>query len=108
MNRRIGIFLLASLALLGCKDRGIETKKGGEGPEQEKSGPKIEYYTCSMHPFIRQEGPGNCPICGMKLVPVYAQPAGPDMTGRMTTARKAKPCLRKAAAPSSSTRPNAS
>ncbi len=81
MNRRIGIFLLASLALLGCKDRGIETKKGGEGPEQEKSGPKIEYYTCSMHPFIRQEGPGNCPICGMKLVPVYAQPAGAGHDG---------------------------
>lgn len=26
-------------------------------------------YTCSMHPFIIQKEPGNCPICGMKLVP---------------------------------------
>lgn len=25
-------------------------------------------YTCPMHPQIRQEHPGNCPICGMKLV----------------------------------------
>jgi len=24
-------------------------------------------YTCPMHPEIRQEGPGNCPICGMAL-----------------------------------------
>lgn len=78
MNRRIGIFLLASLALLGCKDREAVSKKTAEGPEQEKSGPKIEYYTCSMHPFIRQDGPGNCPICGMKLVPVYAQPVGAE------------------------------
>ncbi|QQP89509.1 heavy metal translocating P-type ATPase [Skermanella rosea] len=27
-------------------------------------------YTCPMHPEIRQEGPGNCPICGMALEPV--------------------------------------
>jgi rubrerythrin len=27
-------------------------------------------YTCSMHPEIRQDKPGNCPICGMNLVAV--------------------------------------
>lgn len=27
-------------------------------------------YTCSMHPFILRDEPGNCPICGMTLVPV--------------------------------------
>ncbi len=26
-------------------------------------------FTCPMHPQIRQEGPGNCPICGMALEP---------------------------------------
>lgn len=26
-------------------------------------------YTCPMHPEVRQEGPGNCPICGMGLEP---------------------------------------
>jgi Cu+-exporting ATPase len=26
-------------------------------------------YTCPMHPQIRQEGPGHCPICGMALEP---------------------------------------
>lgn len=26
-------------------------------------------YTCPMHPEIRQDGPGNCPICGMALEP---------------------------------------
>ena len=24
-------------------------------------------YTCPMHPEIRQQGPGSCPICGMAL-----------------------------------------
>lgn len=27
-------------------------------------------YTCPMHPEIRRNGPGNCPICGMSLEPV--------------------------------------
>ena len=26
-------------------------------------------YTCPMHPEITRNAPGNCPICGMKLVP---------------------------------------
>ena len=26
-------------------------------------------YTCPMHPEVRQEGPGFCPICGMALEP---------------------------------------
>ena len=25
-------------------------------------------YTCTMHPEIVQDKPGNCPKCGMKLV----------------------------------------
>lgn len=27
-------------------------------------------WTCSMHPQIRQPEPGQCPICGMDLIPV--------------------------------------
>jgi len=27
-------------------------------------------WTCSMHPQIRQNEPGKCPICGMDLIPV--------------------------------------
>jgi Cu(I)/Ag(I) efflux system membrane fusion protein len=30
----------------------------------------VDHYTCSMHPSVRQAGPGNCPICGMGLVAV--------------------------------------
>ena len=32
---------------------------------------KILYYQSPMHPWIKSEQPGNCTICGMKLVPVY-------------------------------------
>ena len=31
-------------------------------------------YTCPMHPDVVREEPGRCPECGMKLLPVEAQP----------------------------------
>jgi P-type Cu+ transporter len=45
-------------------------------------------FTCPMHPQIRQDGPGICPLCGMALEPVVtASEGGPsseltDMTRR--------------------------
>jgi len=45
-------------------------------------------YTCPMHPEIRQQGPGSCPICGMALEPLtVTADSGPnpelaDMTRR--------------------------
>lgn len=30
----------------------------------------VDHYTCSMHPAVRQHGPGKCPICGMALIAV--------------------------------------
>lgn len=30
-------------------------------------------YTCSMHPQVREEEPGDCPICGMELIPAGDQ-----------------------------------
>ncbi len=26
------------------------------------------YYTCTMHPEVHKDKPGDCPTCGMKLV----------------------------------------
>ena len=33
--------------------------------------PEKTLYTCGMHPWIIQDHPGDCPICGMKLEPVH-------------------------------------
>jgi P-type Cu+ transporter len=49
-------------------------------------------YTCPMHPEIRRDHPGSCPICGMALEPEIATEAtGPnaelvDMTRRFWVA----------------------
>ena len=34
------------------------------------AGSDIAYYTCAMHPSVRQPGPGTCPICSMGLTAV--------------------------------------
>ena len=38
---------------------------GGEGEDA-----SALMYTCSMHPQVVQEGPGDCPICRMALTPM--------------------------------------
>ena len=35
-------------------------------------------YTCPMHPEIVQEGPGDCPICGMALEPMLPSAEEPE------------------------------
>jgi Cu+-exporting ATPase len=39
--------------------------------------PKGTIFTCPMHPEIRQEGPGSCPICGMALEPAIVTAEAP-------------------------------
>jgi len=48
------------------------------------SGRKILYYQSAMHPWIKSDKPGKCPICGMDLVPVYEGDAGMNMDGGVT------------------------
>ena len=50
--------------------------------------PKGTIFTCPMHPEIRRDAPGSCPICGMALEPVIVTAEVPvnhellDMTRR--------------------------
>ena len=42
-----------------------DTKRSQPAPETAKG----TTHTCPMHPDVRQEGPGDCPKCGMALEP---------------------------------------
>jgi hypothetical protein len=44
--------------------------------EQVKQQTAMSMYTCSMHPEVVQDHPGNCPKCGMKLVEKRDIPKG--------------------------------
>ena len=46
--------------------------------EQKISPEDVSHYTCPMHPQIRMDDPGSCPICGMDLVPVAKEITGED------------------------------
>jgi multidrug efflux pump subunit AcrA (membrane-fusion protein) len=47
-------------------------------PPAAKAERKILYYQSSMHPWIKSDKPGKCPICGMNLVPIYEGETGVD------------------------------
>lgn len=53
------VILALLLTLVGCRHKSAETKPAD-----------VDHYTCSMHPSVRSESPGKCPICGMELIPV--------------------------------------
>ncbi len=63
----IGVGLIAAVWLAGgCGSR----PSGTPAPAGSPSAVQAELWTCSMHPQIRQSEPGQCPICGMNLVPM--------------------------------------
>lgn len=47
---------------------GHEHHNNNTGTQQSAKGTD-SIYTCPMHPEVRQNHPGNCPICGMALEP---------------------------------------
>lgn len=64
----IGIFLGALMS------GGTKTKVELQTPDEHVAESHTDaegniIYTCSMHPSVRQNEPGDCPICGMELIP---------------------------------------
>ena len=45
-----------------------------------------QIWTCSMHPQIRQNEPGKCPICEMDLIPLVANTSNDPLVLQMTEA----------------------
>jgi len=71
----LGIGLLVGLSLRGqpmANDMPTSEQYSGQGA----AGETVKIWTCSMHPQIRRDGPGKCPLCGMDLVPVKKSVAG--------------------------------
>lgn len=66
MNKLFFVILLSSVILSSCKQENDETKVS-----KSENKTKVEvYYTCSMHPHIREDKAGKCPICHMNLTKV--------------------------------------
>jgi Cu(I)/Ag(I) efflux system membrane fusion protein len=47
-------------------------------------------WTCAMHPQIRQPKPGQCPICGMDLIPIHSGGAEQGSSRQVTLSSNAQ------------------
>ncbi len=61
----VAVTVISSLALAGCSE---STQKDTSEQSTNQPAQKTVQYTCSMHPEVVQDKPGDCPKCGMKLV----------------------------------------
>src|SRR5881392_1704346 len=68
--RKKFVVLIVSAAALAMNTTAIAQHSGGEHyHEHEQEKEKKQKYTCPMHPEVITDHPGNCPKCGMTLVP---------------------------------------
>jgi Cu(I)/Ag(I) efflux system membrane fusion protein len=67
----IGITLIAGLFFGWLLFHGSKSESASIQPTEEYSSDKETIWTCSMHPQIRMDHPGKCPICGMDLIPLH-------------------------------------
>lgn len=72
-NLQLMAVFISLVFLASCGEK-VSHKEHISGEES-----SIAYYTCGMHPSVRvsaqeyQKGNVNCPICNMKLTPVYKE-----------------------------------
>ena len=72
--KRYNIYIVAIIALglgllVGWLLFNNNSTTAQEQTEHSINHDKSEIWTCSMHPQIRQNEAGDCPICGMDLIP---------------------------------------
>ena len=60
----------------------------GNGSGHTTSSGRIKYYQDSMHPSVKSDKPGRCPICGMDLSPIYEGDSTSSNTAALVTLSK--------------------
>ncbi len=71
-----GGFLLAALVLTGGPFGAPDGPNAGE-----KTAVDGQLWSCGMHPQVMESEPGQCPICGMNLVPLAGGPLAGEPAG---------------------------
>jgi Cu(I)/Ag(I) efflux system membrane fusion protein len=75
----LGLAAMAVILAASCKGKAGKTAPAAAAGNQyaasaqAKPESAAKLYNCPMHPTYTSDKPGDCPICGMKLVPVEAQ-----------------------------------
>lgn len=74
-RHRVALLLALLGYALGMLTLGLHScssKENHEGHQPQGSQEEKRVWTCSMHPQIQKSEPGQCPICGMDLIPLNA------------------------------------
>jgi hypothetical protein len=81
MSRTLAVVLLVGAFAVGCQGPSPSSSSSTTTPSTADQQPEpgtakvasssdtTKEYTCPMHPEVRKTGPGQCPKCGMNLVP---------------------------------------
>jgi Cu(I)/Ag(I) efflux system membrane fusion protein len=77
-RRGFGPFALLVVAILSGAGAGTLGYRLGAKSATESSETGPTNYQCPMHPTVVQDHPGECPICGMKLVKVGGPATAPQ------------------------------
>jgi len=82
-NYKLVIVVLITGILLGwllfhASEDLTPTKETTEIYDEQEHEEEATTWTCSMHPQIKQDQPGDCPICGMDLVPLSSMDSEGD------------------------------
>lgn len=76
LSRSLRFWILAGAIALFLLGYWAGTGGGGHAPDGDGHVHReaaAHMWTCSMHPQIKKPGSGDCPICGMDLIPVQTQ-----------------------------------
>ena len=89
---------VVALLLVGLVAFGVGRCTGGEeGATPEHSHDEADaatVWTCAMHPQVRRPGPGQCPICGMDLIPVSSEESSEPSPRRVSLGERARTLAR--------------
>ncbi len=84
-KKKLPLIIAAAIILLATGFAvGLLTGRTSGAAAEDKSTPSAEtpktLWTCSMHPQIKMDKPGKCPICGMNLIPLKSDGAAAATT----------------------------
>lgn len=82
----VAIGLAVGYFLFGGKQQAAPGETHNHEGEAVQTASEEQIWTCSMHPQIRQNEPGLCPICEMDLIPLEANTSNDPLVLEMTEA----------------------
>ena len=89
MNRR-KLAIITTIAILLLLIAGVAVWQRSRADGTHNEAEHGSTYYCPMHPTVTSDKPGNCPICGMKLVKRTGSPQS-DAATQLATSAKLEP-----------------